>query len=267
MFPIFKVLFVYFAIQSAHYFHTSTFGGIIIGLIIGHVLDHIAYVRLISWRVRRDMLKKARAAFDDQFLGSLFYLFGKICGVDGVIAKSEIDVVEDIMANGLKLSYKQQKKAKDAFRGARNSSSTFQSKAVTYFDLYQAHPEVLEGTILMFLKLATADGKLLDIEERLIKTAASVFGIEEEHYLRLRAPYLPQGGKPADIDRCYAVLGCKKSDSVDDIKRSYRKLVVEFHPDKIVSKGLPQEFLEFANQKFKDIQTAYEFVKAERGFN
>ena len=55
--------------------------------------------------------------------------------------------------------------------------------------------------------------------------------------------------------------------SIEEIKKQYRKLVSEYHPDKIASKGLPEEFTKFANDKFREIKEAYEAIKEERGFN
>ncbi|HJO62430.1 MAG TPA: DnaJ domain-containing protein, partial [Desulfobacterales bacterium] len=61
-------------------------------------------------------------------------------------------------------------------------------------------------------------------------------------------------------------LKSKSSDSNDQIKKHYRKLVLEYHPDTIASKGLPEEFMKFANDKFREIQEAYEVIKKERRF-
>jgi DnaJ like chaperone protein len=62
------------------------------------------------------------------------------------------------------------------------------------------------------------------------------------------------------------VLGVSPQDSNDAIKQAYRRLVREYHPDTIASKGLPEEFTKFANEKFREIQEAYEAVRQERGF-
>jgi DnaJ like chaperone protein len=67
------------------------------------------------------------------------------------------------------------------------------------------------------------------------------------------------------VNKYYAVLGCTSGDTNEQIKKQYRKLVSEYHPDKIISKGLPDEFIKFANDKFNEIQEAYEAVKKERG--
>jgi DnaJ like chaperone protein len=62
----------------------------------------------------------------------------------------------------------------------------------------------------------------------------------------------------------YAVLGLSKDATESEIKKAYRKLSIEYHPDTIASKGLPEEFSKMATQKFREIQTAYEKIKKER---
>jgi DnaJ-domain-containing protein 1 len=69
----------------------------------------------------------------------------------------------------------------------------------------------------------------------------------------------------AGENKHYAILGCAKSDSNDQIKKQYRKLVFKYHPDKIESKELPEERIKFASDKFCKIQEAYDAVKRERG--
>jgi hypothetical protein len=67
-------------------------------------------------------------------------------------------------------------------------------------------------------------------------------------------------------DDYYSILECKSTDSNEIIKNNYRKLVKDFHPDVISGKDLPKPFIEFANKKFKEIHTAYEYIKKERNF-
>jgi len=64
----------------------------------------------------------------------------------------------------------------------------------------------------------------------------------------------------SDIDKYYAVLRCTKSDNIDQIKAKYRVLVKEYHPDVIQGKGLPADFVEFANKKFQMIREAYQHI-------
>jgi DnaJ-domain-containing protein 1 len=66
------------------------------------------------------------------------------------------------------------------------------------------------------------------------------------------------------IDTYYAMLGCSRNDTDEQIKRQYRKLAKQYHPDAIQGKGLAEDFIKFANQRIQDIQQAYEIVMEHR---
>ena len=67
-----------------------------------------------------------------------------------------------------------------------------------------------------------------------------------------------------DLSHHYAVLGLKNDADMGEVKKAYRKLVSEYHPDKIVSKGLPEDFIKFAEEKFREINQAYEAIQKEK---
>ncbi len=62
----------------------------------------------------------------------------------------------------------------------------------------------------------------------------------------------------------YEILGIDKYASLDTIKKAYRNLVKKFHPDNIQSKGLDEEFMQFAKQRMQEINTAYETIKSQK---
>ena len=66
------------------------------------------------------------------------------------------------------------------------------------------------------------------------------------------------------MERAYSILGINPQNSKDEIKKAYRKLAMEHHPDRIISRGLPEEFIKMANKKFSEIQNAYDLVSQER---
>ena len=68
------------------------------------------------------------------------------------------------------------------------------------------------------------------------------------------------------LDDAYRILGVAPSDDEKVVKRAYRKRMAEHHPDKLVSKGLPEQAMEIAKKKAQDIQSAYELIKQKRGF-
>ncbi len=70
--------------------------------------------------------------------------------------------------------------------------------------------------------------------------------------------------KPTHVEAAYTVLGCKSTDPAETVRDRYRKLVKDFHPDTVISKGLPADFVRFAEERFKQIQAAYETVTEAR---
>ena len=63
-----------------------------------------------------------------------------------------------------------------------------------------------------------------------------------------------------NLDNDYKILQCSSSESDEEIKKKYFKLVKEYHPDTLVSKGLPEEFLKFANERLANINKAYDRI-------
>ena len=263
---IFKFIFAYLGLKYALYLETNPLGGLVVGLVVGHMLDYSAMMRFASWRANRFYAAQAKQAIESQFLNSLFLMFGQLCAVDGAVSREEVATVDRIMIEMLKLDRRTRRKAIEIFKSARKSGTAFQSNAARYFEIYHMHPQVLESTVQLLFQIGGADGYLKPEEEKLIRTAATIFGIDEQLYEGMRRPYAALNGGTVDqLDQSYAILGCQQSNSNDEIKDAYRKLATEYHPDKIASKNLPEEFIKFATRKFQDIQNAYELVKTNRG--
>jgi DnaJ like chaperone protein len=110
----------------------------------------------------------------------------------------------------------------------------------------------------IMLRVGVSDGALHPSEEALIMSAVGIFNFDQNRYTQLKSRYVGVS------DQAYHVLGCNSDDSIDTIKNRYRKLVQDYHPDKIASKGLPEEFNQLAHEKFREIQNAYETIKKER---
>ena len=72
--------------------------------------------------------------------------------------------------------------------------------------------------------------------------------------------------KKPSIDQSYAILGVDKGASDAEVKKAYRRLMSQHHPDKLVAKGLPEEMMKVATEKTHEIRQAYEAIKAARGF-
>ena len=88
------------------------------------------------------------------------------------------------------------------------------------------------------------------------------------HRLEAQMHYHRQHGSQQSgpsLQDAYSILGVSESDDDKAIKKAWRKLMSQHHPDKLAAKGLPKEMLDIANQKAQDIQVAYEKIKKQRG--
>ncbi len=264
---IFKLLFSALGLKLASLLGSTPIAGIIVGLFFGSLIDIVATQKWRSWRYNTIMQKQAQAAFQKEFLGSLFFIFGRVCAADGAITPDEIKEVDYIIKDVLKLNKQDRKSAIQYFKSARQSQQSYQSQVVAYYELYRDHPEMLNNTVQMLMRIAMADGQMNEKEEEMIQRAATIFGISRDSYVRLRASQTGTSANITSLDECYQLLGCEPADSDTAIKQSYRSLVSKYHPDKIVSKDLPEEFIQLATKKMQDIQSAYETLKSQRGFN
>ncbi len=193
------------------------------------------------------------------FFVAVFSMLAKLARVDGYVSKAEIATIERFMAEDLRLTPQSRNAAVGIFQTALDSPQTFEDYASQFYEQFRFQPQILDFMLDILFRVSVADGKLTEEAEALIRSAARIFGIGEERYRQIRKAYA------TDVERYYAVLGVGKNDPPEQIKKAYRHLVQEYHPDKIAAKGLPEEFTRFAEDKFREIQEAYEKIKEDKG--
>ncbi len=228
--------------------------GAILGGVVGHHLID-KHVTDINTHQSGLNVEQAQAAY----FVCLFSIFAKLAKIDGVVTQDEIKVVENIIQS-MNIGQKEQQFARRIFTEAKNSPYSIDDFARQFYQLNQHNPAVLASFLDVLFRLAAADGKLHPSEEHALKRIKNIFNISDQKYNEIRAAYFD------DTDKYYKMLNCTPDSTNEDIRKNYKKLVKEFHPDTIVSKGLPEEFTEFAAKRFREIQEAYEKVRKERHF-
>lgn len=236
-----------------------------VGFMLGGPLGAIAGVALGSLYdsgsgVRRESLNPGEEAHLLYFT-AVFSMLAKLAKADGVVSRAEVGVIERFMREQLGLDPEARKLAIRIFNRAKDSPDRFEDFAGQFYQYFHRRREIIFSMYQLLLALAAADGRVHPNEDRMLETAARIFHISDARSSQFRKA--SAGGS----DRHYAVLGCSRSDPDETIKKRYRKLAADFHPDKIVSKGLPEEFTEFAKKKFQEIQEAYAEIKRERGMS
>ena len=190
---------------------------------------------------------------------SLFSILGKLAKIDGVVTKDEINVVENFI-NNLAITDMEKQFAKQVFNESKNSRYSVEDFAIQLYQLTKDQPSVLLAFFEVLFQVVAADGKFHPSEEAAVKRIKDIFRISDQQYNNVKGIYFN------DMDRYYKTLNCTPESSNEEIKSNYKKLVKDFHPDTIVSKGLPEEFTDFATKRFREIQEAYEKISKERQF-
>jgi DnaJ like chaperone protein len=234
--------------------------GAIAGAALGHHLvdKKGGFGNQLFQKTQEPMLGSGEQTQATYFI-SLFSILGKLSKADGVVSKSEIAVVQNFI-NQLPMDEREKQFARQIFNEAKKSAYAIEDFAMQVYQAVKGQPALLQSYFDLLLQLAAADGTLHPAEEAALKRIKDIFRISDRQYEDMKAVYFK------DIDKYYRILNCTRDASNQEIKSNYKNLVKDFHPDTIVSKGLPEEFTEFATKRFHEIQKAYETIRAERQF-
>lgn len=235
--------------------------GLVLGLLGGYLADE--FLGYLSRRIQSHFYtSKARR----HFLQSVFGVFGEFAKVDGSLKDHESQFIEGLVQKAFKLSSSEQRLARAYVSRAKGNAKEF----FKHSSILQQHapPPVLESILHMLLHLGEADGELHPIEEDLLQTAAASFGFPLFVLEARRRPttHRPIHSREDSLEKSYSILQCSKNASDAEVKKQYRNLVKDYHPDTVAAKELPEDFIQFANDKFRHIQSAYETIKQARGF-
>lgn len=238
--------------------------GLLLGAVIGLVMS-----RVVQLTVRRGLLE-----VQSQFLETTFAVMGALCKADGVVTRDEIRVTEAIFVR-MGLSPEQTQTAKAAFN--RGKSAGFDLDAEIDRFVRTARGGVLFPMFLQVqLSAVAADGQVHPAERAMLVRVARRLGMDELEVARLEALLRAAGagaaaasGPPPKqrLDDAYAALGVSESSTEAEIKRAYRKLMSENHPDKLAAKGLPAGMRELAEERAREINVAYDLVRKARQFS
>ena len=129
----------------------------------------------------------------------------------------------------------------------------------------------------LFLQLqvmaVSADGRIDPAEHAMLVRVARRLGLGERDVSQLEAllraatagPSAPGAPPPKDrLADAYAALGVTPESTGAEVKRAYRKLISENHPDKLAARGLPESMRAVAEERSREINSAYDLIKAAR---
>jgi DnaJ like chaperone protein len=263
--------------------------GKLLGVILGYLLFHIpgaiiGFIIGVFFDGARKRVHANSAVVNEYFFKALFCCMGHLAKSDGAVSQSEIQVATSIM---------QQMQFSDSKR--REAIEHFTRGKIYGFDMAACLQELRancehKSLLRMFMQFqfqaAFADGEPNNIEQNVLSEMADELGFSPREFNQLYAMFRAQwifaqrrhSGRSYqqhsfdsarhsnndDLKEAYATLGVSEGTDIVEVKKAYRKLMNQYHPDKLVAKGLPEEMMKAATAKTQSIKEAYELIKRQK---
>ena len=183
-------------------------------------------------------------------------LAGKMARADGVVTDQEFQVFRQVFG----VPAEEQANVQRIFNLARQDIAGFEHYAGQIAQLFVGNPAMLEDILDGLFEIAKADGVLHPGEAAFLERVADIFGFAPGEFRRIRASHFAP-----ELTDPYVILGLSYAADNDELKQTYRRLVRENHPDSLMARGVPPEFVKLANDKLAAINGAYDKICAERG--
>jgi DnaJ like chaperone protein len=191
------------------------------------------------------------------FTIAMIALAAKMAKADGIVTDDEVRAFERLF----RVAPEEDANVRRVFNMARGDTAGFEAYAGQIAKLFAGNSGVLEDILDGLFEIAKADGVLHPGEQAFLERVAEIFGFAPNEFRRIRASHFaPDAADP------YIVLGVAYDASDEEIRRTYRMLVRENHPDRMIGRGVPPEFVQIATDKLAAINAAYEKIVTERNY-
>jgi len=255
--------------------------GALLGAAVGHTFDrglkgieHGGAGGGSGWRPGGGNRERAQMAF----FAATFAVMGRLAKVDGHVSQDEIKVAEALMRQ-MRFNEEQRKAAIRLFNEGKDPDFDLDGVLEQFRDECRRRPSLIQFFIEIQIEAAYADGEMTPEEEEVLLHVCHVLGFPVERFRllerMLRGGQAYRGGAGGQRARpggdgmaladAYSILGVDRNATDAEVKKAYRRLMSQHHPDKLVSRGLPDEMIEKAKTKSQEISRAYETVRENRG--
>ena len=247
--------------------------GALLGAVLGHNLD----------KGLRGLEQDEGLGAGDQervqtaFFTATFSVMGHVAKADGHVSRDEIALARSVMER-MDLDAEMRHAAIELFNQGKQPHFPLDDVLEQFRRECRRRSTLIQMFIEIQLQAAYADGRLDTAEEQVLLHICRQLGIPEFLFRRLQRMVEAQHGFGAasgrqarqaarpPLEDAYAMLGVSASASDAEVKKAYRRLMSQHHPDKLVAKGLPEEMMKLAAEKTGEIRKAYEQIKEARGF-
>lgn len=243
---------------------SNGFPGLLVGAAIGYAAGFVL----------RKLLIGGLRIGQTQLIDATFSVMGALCKADNVVSRNEIQAVEKVFVL-FNLFGEQKEQAKAAFNRGKQPGFDLDAAVDQFARLTRGRGPLLQLFLQVQCMAIAADGRIHPAEHAMLVRIAGRLGLNEadvaqlEALMRASTSGRSAGGAsaPPTQDRladAYAALGVTPGTAPADIKRAYRKLISKNHPDKLASRGLPDSMRAVAEERSREINSAYDLIKSAR---
>lgn len=242
--------------------------GALVGLALGHHFDTEGGLGLLGTTRRR-----GEGSAQNAFFTALFSVMGHLAKADGRVSEAEVAAAENIMAR-MELSDAQRGDAIRLFNEGKRDGFALDNTLARFRRECRGQRDLARMFIEILLETALADGRVDAAEQRILYRTCHALGFSGDDLDELISMRGATGWRRRSSRRSasgaqrrrdpYAVLGVARSASDAEIKRAYRKLMSQHHPDKLAAKGMPEEMAAIAQERTREIRSAYDEIRERR---
>lgn len=240
--------------------------GALLGAALGHNFDRGLTGIMHDQGLGQGNAERVQTAF----FTATFSVMGYIAKADGRVSVSEINLARDVMRQ-MQLRDAQAEAAMRLFNEGKQPDFPLADVLRQFRQECHRRTNLIQMFLEIQIATAMADGKIDPEEHKALHEIAGLLGFQRQAFEQLLNMVQAQqhyagGAQPAaSMEDAYTVLGIKKTATDAEVKKAYRRLTNQHHPDKLVSKGLPEEMIEIAKTKTQEIRAAYDQIKQSRG--
>ena len=243
--------------------------GLILGVFVGHLFD-TGLVKTLRYASPANLERIKNSFFETTFL-----LSGHLAKADGRISQQEVDHTEMVISQ-MGLSALQRERAISLFKQGAAADFHLEPVISSFIEVIGQQRQIQQTLLFFLISLALADHQIQQAEHDTLQRIASLLGFSPaqlEQMLRMAQAQEhfhsstggAYGAQPGtSLDDAYEALGVSRDVDDKGLKRAYRKLMSENHPDKLIAQGVPEDMIKLATERSQEIQAAYEMIKKSR---
>lgn len=249
--------------------------GLVLGVIVGHIFDRGLSHQSAPWHFGAQQQTQTQQAF----FKATFLVMGYVAKSDGRVSEAEIQAARGVMDRmGLSEALRQQ--AMELFAQGKQAEFNLEQTLTQLLQACQRNKILLRLFIELQMQVAQADGVLSPQKQQVLQIICQRLGFAPLNFTFFEdlfgfnagnhQGYQQQGYRESarhqfSVRDAYTLLGVSEAASDVEVKRAYRRLMNQHHPDKLVSKGLPEEMIKLATEKTQNIKKAYDRICTARG--